>query len=129
VHNQTLFVFDNDAEGFEAHQKLLRFDLPANLRAMLLPELDEFRAFPAQGPQGVASADINRRAAAIECYLDLQRDNLSPPKVIWTNYKKELEVYQGALEFKEPYMKCFMEQTTTTISAGTEISGFATNCP
>jgi hypothetical protein len=118
VHNQTLFVFDNDAEGFEAYQKVLRFDLPINMRAMLLPELEEFRAFPAQGPQGVANADINRCAAAIECYLDLQRDNLPPPRVIWTNYKKELEAYQGALEYKELYMKSFMEQTAATISTG-----------
>jgi hypothetical protein len=87
------------------------------MRAMLLPELEEFRAFPAQGPQGVANADINRCAAAIECYLDLSGVNLPPPRVIWTNYKKELEVYQGALEHKDAYMKRFMEQTPATISA------------
>jgi hypothetical protein len=69
VHNQVVFLFDNDGEGYEAYERVQRLSLPANLRAIMLPELEEFRAFPARGPEGVNKADINRRAAAIECYL------------------------------------------------------------
>jgi hypothetical protein len=60
--------------------------------------------------------DINRRAAAIECYLDLSVNNSERAKIIWTNYKKELEVYQGALEHKEFYVKEFLKQTAATIA-------------
>lgn len=118
VHNQIVFLFDNDAEGFDTYQRLLKLTLPANMLAMMLPELEDFRSFPALGPDGVKSADINRRAAAVECYLDLQGDGQSPAKVIWTNYKQELGVYQGALEHKERYAKAFLKQTAKTVSAG-----------
>lgn len=118
VHNQIVFLFDNDAEGFDAYRRLSTLDLPANMGAIMLPELEQFRAFPAKGPEGVVNTDINRRAAAIECYLDLDRGGCLPAKVIWTNYKKELDLYQGALECKVDYMKTFMEQTAESVQAG-----------
>lgn len=118
VHNQIVFLFDNDAEGFDAYQRLMKFTLPSNMGAIMLPELEQFRAFPAKGPEGVLNTDINRRAAAIECYLDLGRSNYPPAQVVWTNYKKELDLYQGALEYKDGYMKTFLKQTAKTIQAG-----------
>jgi hypothetical protein len=119
VQNQIVFVFDNDAEGSDAYRQLLCWRLPPNMRAMMLPPLEQFRAFPARGPEGVTNADINGRAAAIECYLDLNLDGLPPAKVVWTNYKKDLDLYHGALECKESYTKAFLKQTVQTISAGT----------
>jgi hypothetical protein len=86
VQNQVLFVFDNDAEGRDAYQSLQRFTFPPNMRAMLLPDLDELRSFLARGPDGVSRVDINGRAAAIECYLDLRLKGRKPPQVTWTNY-------------------------------------------
>jgi hypothetical protein len=118
VHNQVVFVLDNDAEGFEAYQRISDMNLPPNMRAMMLPTLEEFRAFPARGPEGVTNTDINGRAAAIECYLDLNHHGFEPAKVVWTNYKKELDLYHGALEFKDSYTKAFLKQTTETVSAG-----------
>jgi hypothetical protein len=109
VQNQILFVFDNDAEGVDAFQKVGALTLPANMRAMLLPDLDAFRQFPARGPEGEHLADINGRAAAIECYLDHQLRDYPPPRIVWTNYKKETDTYQGALEHKESYMRAFMD--------------------
>ncbi|KPF82327.1 hypothetical protein IP70_21760 [alpha proteobacterium AAP38] len=111
VHNQTIFVFDNDAEGTEAYNKLGALVLPSNLRAMLLPSLDAFGSFPAKGPQGDHEADINGRAAAIECYLDHRLKDYPPPRIIWSNYKKETDTYQGALEYKEAYTKAFLKLT------------------
>lgn len=118
VQNQVVFLFDNDAEGLDAHQRLSRLTLPTNMRGTMLPELEAFRAFPAQGPEGLRKADINRRAAAIECYLDLNVGDYTPAKVQWTNYKKALGVYQGALEYKESYFKEFLKQTSETIADG-----------
>jgi hypothetical protein len=71
VQDQVLFLFDNDAEGLEAHERLAKLTLPKNMRGAMLPQLTPFRKFPAQGLEGLAMADINNRAAAIECYLDL----------------------------------------------------------
>ncbi|GGF11861.1 hypothetical protein GCM10011611_16890 [Aliidongia dinghuensis] len=118
VQNQVVFLFDNDAEGLDAHQRLSGFPLPANMRGIMLPELDDFRSFPAQGPEGIRNSDINRRAAAIECYLDLDAGGHPPAKVLWTNYKKSLGSYQGALEYKESYSKEFLRQTAATLAEG-----------
>jgi HEPN/Toprim N-terminal domain 1 len=118
VQNQVVFVFDNDAEGLDAHQRLSTLTLPANMRRIMLPELEAFRAFPAEGPEGLRTSDINRRAAAIECYLDLNVGGHPPAKVLWTNYKKGLGIYQGALEYKESYIKEFLKQTPETLSDG-----------
>lgn len=118
VQNQIVFVFDNDAEGLDAHQRLSALALPTNMRGMLLPELDDFCAFPAQGPEGLHNSDINRRAAAIECYLDLDAGGHAPARVLWTTYKKNLGIYQGALENKESYSKEFLRLTDETLAAG-----------
>jgi hypothetical protein len=118
VQNQVLFLFDNDAEGLDAHQRLSRLTLPSNMRGTMLPEMEMFRSFPAQGPEGLRMADINRRAAAIECYLDLNLGDHGAARVLWTNYKKDLDAYQGALEHKDFYVKRFMKQTTGTIANG-----------
>lgn len=118
VQNQIVFVFDNDAEGSDAYRRLLCWKLPPNMRAMMLPTLEQFRSFPTRGPEGVTNADINGRAAAIECYLDLDLDGFPPAKVVWTNYKKDLDLYHGALEHKESYTKTFLKQTVETVSAG-----------
>jgi len=119
VQNQVVFVFDNDAEGYEACQKVKRFTLPPNMRAIILPEMEVFRAFPARGPNGIADADINKRAAAIECYLDLSFIKEPQPHVVWTNYKKEADVYQGALDNKEAHYKAFLKKAAPAIANGT----------
>ncbi|MGB5832569.1 MAG: HEPN/Toprim-associated domain-containing protein, partial [Thiohalocapsa sp.] len=84
VLNQVLFVLDNDAEGVEAFRKLENLELPANMRAMLLPELEEFRTFSTRGPEGVSVSDINGRAAAIECYLELRLGRYPAPRITWS---------------------------------------------
>lgn len=123
VQNQVLFVFDNDAEGLDAHERLSALKLPVNMRGVMLPELEEFREFPAQGPEGLRDSDINRRAAAIECYLDLKVGNYPPAKVRWSNYKKSLDTYQGALEYKDYYSKEFLKQTSESlVESGYDIS-------
>lgn len=108
VHNQTVFVFDNDAEGVAAFRKLGSLRLPHNMRAITLPDHEAFKEFPARGPQGDHLADINGRGAAIECYLDHRLHDCPPPRVVWTNFKPEMDAYHGALEHKESYAKAFL---------------------
>ncbi|SFP96660.1 HEPN/Toprim-associated domain-containing protein [Sphingomonas rubra] len=118
IHNQVLFVLDNDAEGVDAHRRLGELNLTGNLRAMMLPAIEELRSFPALGPEGLAEVDINGRAAAIECYLDLNLPGYPPARVIWTNYKRELGIWQGVLEHKESYDRHFMSQHVAIITSG-----------
>lgn len=118
VHNQVVFLFDNDAEGFDAYQRMSALTLPTNIRGIMLPELEDFREFPTEGPEGLGNSNINQRAAAIECYLDLEVGSYPPAKILWTNYKKSLGTYQGALEYKEFYSKEFLKQTAETLATG-----------
>lgn len=118
VQNRVLFVFDNDAEGVDAYRKLAALNLPANIRSMLLPDLNAFGSFLARGPQGVSLADINGRAAAIECYLDLDLPAYGPAQVLWSNYKKEVDAWHGALEFKESYQRHFFDQDDDALRNG-----------
>lgn len=110
IQNKVLFVLDNDAEGVDALKRLKDLHMPPNMRAILLPDNEAFCSFPAIGPEGIRNADINGRAAAIECYLDLRLPNYGPPVVRWSNYKKDVDAWQGALEYKETYMRHFLEQ-------------------
>lgn len=119
VLNQVLFVFDNDAEGVDAFRKLKKLNPPANMRAMLLPDLDEFREFPALGPEGLNTADINGRAAAIECYLDLHLEQYPPAQVTWSNFKKDIDAWHGVLDFKESFSKHFYDQSDKQLQDGT----------
>jgi hypothetical protein len=118
VLNKVLFVFDNDAEGVDAFRKLEKLKLPANMRAMLLPDLEEFRGFVTRGPEGVSVSDINGRAAAIECYLDLRLDQYPAPQVTWSNFKKDIDAWHGVLDFKESYSKHFYEQPDDLLRNG-----------
>ena len=118
VQNMVLFLLDNDAEGVDAYRRLSSLSLPANMRAMLLPDLEDFRTFRARGPEGVCICDINGRAAAIECYLDLNLAEYPPAQVLWSNYKQEADTWHGALEHKESYMKRFLAQTVEELRCG-----------
>lgn len=118
VLNKVLFVFDNDAEGVDAFRKLEKLKLPANMRAMLLPDLEEFREFTTRGPEGVSVSDINGRAAAIECYLDLRLNQYPAAQVTWSNLKKDIDAWHGVLDFKESYSKHFYDQPDELLRNG-----------
>lgn len=114
VQNRLVFLFDNDAEGNGAFQTLNKA-LPANMRVSMLPQLEEFKSFPCRGPEGASLANINLRAAAIECYLDLERPGLPAPVVTWVSYKANQDVYQGALAIKETYVSDFCAQSNESL--------------
>ena len=118
IQNQVLFLLDNDAEGIEAYGKLQELKMPGNLRSMVLPDSEDLRRFPALGPEGLNECDINGRAAAIECYLDLNLPSYPPARVIWSNYKRDIDAWHGALEHKESYDRHFMKQDADSLTSG-----------
>ena len=127
VQNQTVFVFDNDAEGIVASSKVDAMRLPLNMQTMVLPDHDALRSFPILGPEGLNNANINGRAAAIEVYLDLNLPDRPPARAIWSNYKRELGHWHGALDFKESYVDRFMKLSPTNLAtAGYDTSKIET---
>lgn len=88
------------------------------MAAMVLPDIDELKSLPAWGPSGITNADINGRAAAIECYLDLRLTGLPSPQITWTLYKDKLKAYQGALDQKELYSDAFYRAAPDAIKSG-----------
>ncbi|WP_392714188.1 HEPN/Toprim-associated domain-containing protein [Rhizobium ruizarguesonis] len=108
VQNNVIILYDNDAEGVSSFKRSARLRLPANMRVLKLPDLPEFASNPTRGPSGEHEADINGRAAAIECYLDTR----AAPIVRWNNFNKELGVYQGELIEKQDVMHAFYDLKT-----------------
>ncbi len=106
IQNDVVVIFDNDAEGVLAMNRCTSLRLPENLKVMKLPDLPEFRRFLTVGPISEEFAEINGKAASIECYLDL--DEFA--KVRWTNYRESLNCYHGSLIAKDKYKKKFLKQ-------------------
>lgn len=106
VMNNLIVLFDNDAEGGATHKRCSELSLPPNMRVLKLPDLPEFEAFPTVGPTGEATANINGKGAAIECYLDLGPGG----KVRWGGFNSEAQAYQGALIDKQRAMRTFLDQ-------------------
>ncbi|MEO1324474.1 MAG: HEPN/Toprim-associated domain-containing protein [Pseudomonadota bacterium] len=106
VQNKILVLFDNDAEGLANFRKCELLNVPSNMRILSLPDAPAFSSFNTVGPDGERVSDINGRAAAIECYLDL--DNKA--RVRWTSFNRATQSYQGELEGKTRYMRTFLNQ-------------------
>jgi hypothetical protein len=109
VLNNTIILYDNDAEGTAQLKRTRQLSFPKNLTAIKLPDLRELSHVDTIGPDGKSVADVNGKAAAIECYLDYDRPNLPPPVVRWTSYVREIDTYQGVLEHKTQYMRDFLD--------------------
>jgi len=109
VLNRVLIIYDNDAEGVARYFSTSRLAMPHNMRVMKLPGLPDFQSFETTGPNGRHIEDINARAAAIECYLDLAWRAPERPCVQWKNFNKELSTYHGELLGKEAYARRFLD--------------------
>ncbi|GGG68778.1 hypothetical protein GCM10011415_15040 [Salipiger pallidus] len=86
-----LAIFDNDTVGVAS---LAQLEELSGINAIKLPDLEEFRSFPTIGPNGEHLADINGKAAAIECYLKLPQRC----RIRWSNYEKRAGAYQGSID-------------------------------
>ena len=107
VQNDILVLFDNHAEGVANYERCCReLKVLSNMRILKLPNLPVLKAFLTIGPNGEQKADINGRAAAIECYVDLD----AHARIRWTSYNTKTNTYQGELEGKTRYMLDFLGQ-------------------
>lgn len=124
VHNQTLFLYDNDTEGLSAFRNTKELNFPANMRVAMLPDHESFNSFQTVGPNGKDRMDINGKAVAIECYLDLYRPGLpEEPFIRWSGYKADVRQYQGALDKKKKYTEDFLKHDPDELrSCGYDLS-------
>ena len=109
IQNKILVIVDNDTAGRDAFQRIMALPLPSNMRAAVLPRLSEFTSFRTMGPTGEALEDVNGRAVAIECFLDLHFGREEPPAIRWTSYDPAAGQYQGELIQKKDYTLAFFE--------------------
>ena len=112
VQNNIVILYDNDAEGVYSFNRTVKLDILNNMRILKLPDLPDFRDFKAIGPSGTDRADINGRAAAIECYLDFGPE----AAVRWKHYHKEMGVYHGELIGKRDVMTAFLAQSKVNVN-------------
>jgi hypothetical protein len=106
VLNNVIVVYDNDAEGLANFERTIGLNIPQNMSVLKLPDRQEFERFSSQGPNGRDVANINGRAAAIECYLDLPAD----AHIRWSSFIPRVDSYQGELICKERYARSFLKQ-------------------
>jgi hypothetical protein len=100
--------FDNDTAGISELEKLPK-QLPANIRAMKLPDIKLAKRYPTIGPSGLKHMNINGLACGIEVYLGaevLKNDGSFYP-IRWNNYDTTFKKYHGALEAKNEIQKRF----------------------
>lgn len=111
IQNNVVVLYDNDAEGVANYQRTLALNIPSNMAVTKLPDEDLFHFFPTMGPTGPGRADINGRAASIECYLDMLPD----ARIRWTSYNQKVDAYQGELLEKEAVARDFLRQTSVLV--------------
>jgi hypothetical protein len=105
IENKVVILYDNDAEGIANFRRTTALARPGNVSVLRLPDLPDCHAiFETIGPQGKSRVNINGRAAAMETFLDVGNEAL----VRWTNYNRDLQVYQGELEGKTQFARKFL---------------------
>lgn len=112
VQNKIVIILDNDTAGQEALKNLQGLKLPRNMRTVPLPYLEAFSRFSTLGPSGDANEEVNGRAVAIECFLDLNFGPRETRAIRWTSFNPRQQAYQGELIAKERYAAAFFENCT-----------------
>lgn len=100
-----LALFDNDAAGLAEKHHLDRIGtLPSNIKTMALPDIELAKSYPTIGPEGNRQMDVNGTASSIELFLG--KEALTDKSgefhpIRWTGWNKQIERYQGSLEYKD----------------------------
>ncbi|MEU3847509.1 hypothetical protein AB0E44_11040 [Micrococcus terreus] len=103
VMNRIVAVLDNDTAGQAAARQLADLDLPSRFAVVNLPAVPYADQYPTLGPEGLAIADVNGRAASIEFMFgdEILRDtdgSLFP--VRWQSFIEVVGEYQGRVDSK-----------------------------
>lgn len=120
VNNKLIALFDNDAAGMASVKRLGKKPLPANVRVLLLPELELGLKYPTLGPQGETEENINGRACSIEMYFgtDVLRTENGYTPISWRNLEPQINEYQGEIMYKDEVQKRFLKKLTLAEKKG-----------
>lgn len=121
ISNKIIALFDYDAAGVAAAERLRKKRLPNNICVMTLPEIELARNYPTIGAQGSSIENVNGRACSIEMYLGkdiLINDNNELTAVEWKGLEQSLNIYQGEIFDKARLQKKFVEKINRSISNG-----------
>lgn len=112
ISNRIIALFDNDTAGKLAKKQLQKTSIPANIKIMTYPDIDDARAYPTIGPTGVNILDVNGLACSIELYLgrDTLTQNGQLIPIQWTGYEQSLKQYQGEILDKKQVQVTFMKK-------------------
>ncbi len=94
---KAIVVLDNDLAGNDALKKIKQYNSPLNFAVLTLPEYEDFSSMETIGTNGNETMDINGKAVAIECFLDLssiEEDTL----IRWTNWDEKNKKYHGRFD-------------------------------
>ncbi|MFI3211476.1 MAG: HEPN/Toprim-associated domain-containing protein [Peptostreptococcaceae bacterium] len=106
-NRKIIFLFDNDTAGVQKYNECIKIKNGIKqIKLICLPDLPEFDEFNTKGPHGSSICNINRRAVAIECFLDFKQVK-DTPTIIWKSYIDSMDEYQGELLYKEQYSNKF----------------------
>lgn len=108
IQNKIIVVFDNDTAGIEKYEQATTLDKPSNFLVTKLPDHHCFANIKTRGPQGETNENVNGKAVAIECFLDLRSLDCEP-HIQWTSYNRKKGQYQGELENKDKYVQKFKQ--------------------
>ena len=109
-----LALFDNDAAGLAEKHHLDRIGtLPSNIKTMALPDIELAKRYPTIGPEGNRHMDVNGTASSIELFLGkaaLTDKSGQFHPIRWTGWNKQIERYQGSLEYKDAVTTRFLDR-------------------
>lgn len=106
ILNNVIVLFDNDTEGNEKYNKLMKLPQLDNMLITKLPYHVAFEQMKTRGKNGEAIENVNGEAVAIECFLNFSSCEFEPV-IQWADKYHVHGKRQGALLRKDEYVRAF----------------------
>ncbi|MDB9381245.1 HEPN/Toprim-associated domain-containing protein [Nodularia spumigena CS-584] len=121
ISNKIIALFDYDAAGVAATERLKKRKFPSNFRVITLPAIELANNYPTIGPDGIIYENVNGRACSIEMYLGIDiltgaNNTLVPVK--WKNIEAQINTCQGEISRKAELQKKYLKKIRVAIANG-----------
>ncbi|MRX38343.1 hypothetical protein GJU43_03585 [Flavobacterium sp. LC2016-23] len=121
ISNKIIALFDYDAAGVAATERLKKRKFPSNFRVITLPPIELANNYPIIGPDGIIYENVNGRACSIEMYLGIDiltgaNNTLVPVK--WKNIEAQINTCQGEISRKAELQKKYLKKIRVAIENG-----------
>jgi hypothetical protein len=121
ISNKIIALFDYDAAGVAATERLKKRKFPSNFRVITLPPIELANNYPTIGADGIIYENVNGRACSIEMYLGIDiltsaKNTLVPVK--WKNIEAQINTCQGEISRKAELQKKYLKKIRVAIANG-----------